>query len=171
MHKIFFLFLLAIMACGKPEITGPLVYEGPLRQGEKVELYYSENERVKVKMSADLLNEFQNGDQEYPKGIYLEFYNEFGRLNSTLRANYAYFYKKDNKWKGQGDVEVKNTEKNEQLNTEELFWMPATKKIFTESFVTIRQQSDVIYGQGLEALEDLSDYKIKNPTGELSVEE
>jgi LPS export ABC transporter protein LptC len=172
MKKLLFIILtLKLAACGKTEIAGPVVYEGPLRQAEKVELYYSENEKVKVKMSADKVNEFQSGDQEFPEGIYLEFYNEFGRLSSTLKANQAYFYKKENKWKGQGDVVVKNIEKNEQLNTEELFWLPATKKIFTESFVTIRQQGDVIYGQGLEALEDLSSYKIKKPTGDISVEE
>ena len=66
---------------------------------------------------------------------------------------------------------MKNLEKNEQLNTEELFWRPAEEKIFTDKFVTIRQETDVIYGQGLEAKQDMSDYIIKRPEGEFSVEE
>ena len=122
-------------------------------------------------MLADLVYEFENGDREFPEGLYLEFYDESGKLESTLRANEAYYFKKENQWRGRGKVEVKNLEKNEQLNTEELFWKPADEKIFTDKFVTIRQQSDVIYGQGLEAKQDMSDYVIKKPEGEFSVDD
>lgn len=124
-----------------------------------------------MKVIAAMVYEFENGDREFPKGLYIEFYNEFGKLESTLRANEAKFFKKENQWRGRGKVEVKNIEKNEQLNTEELFWKPAEEKIFTEKFVTIRQQGDVIYGEGLEAKQDMSDYIIKKPVGEFEVEE
>ena len=163
--------LLAASACSQTELKEPLIYDGPARVGENVELYYTENNQVKVKMIAALIYEFETGDREFPKGIYLEFYNEFGKLESTLRANEAYYFKKEDQWRGRGKVEVKNLEKNEQLNTEELFWKPAQEKIFTDKFVTIRQQADVIYGQGLEAKQDMSDYTIKKPEGEFAVEE
>lgn len=166
---IFIIFLTA--ACGKTDVQEPLEYKGPLSEAEKVELFYSENEMVKVKMLADLMYEFKNGDRQFPKGIYLEFYNEFGRLESTLRANDAYFFKQENQWRGRGNVEVKNVEKNEQLNTEELFWKQSEEKIFTDKFVTIRQKGDVIYGTGLTAKQDLSDYEIGKVEGEIEVEE
>jgi LPS export ABC transporter protein LptC len=160
-----------LTSCNQSDLKEPLVYDGPVRIGENVELYYTEDNLVKVKMIAALVHEFESGDQEFPKGIYLEFYDENGRLESTLRANEAYYFKKEHQWRGRGKVEVKNLEKNEQLNTEELFWKPAEEKVFTDKFVTIRQQSDVIYGQGLEAKEDMSDYVIKKPEGEFAVEE
>lgn len=147
------------------------MYDGPLRIVENMELFYTEDNRVKVKMIAAMVHEFENGDRDFPKGLYLEFFDEQGKLESTLRANEAYFFKKENQWRGRGKVEVKNLEKNEQLNTEELFWKPAEEKIFTDKFVTIRQESDVIYGQGLEAKQDMSDYIIKKPEGEFAVEE
>ncbi len=165
------ILLIFTSGCNQSETKEHLIYDGPLRVGENVELYYTENNRVKVKMIAALVYEFENGDREFPKGIYLEFYNEFGKLESTLRANEAYYFKKENQWRGRGKVEVKNLEKNEQLNTEELFWKPAEEKIFTDKFVTIRQQADVIYGQGLEAKQDMSDYIIKKPEGEFAVED
>jgi LPS export ABC transporter protein LptC len=153
---------LIFSSCNNTEVSKPLEYTGPLSEAEKVELFYSENERVKVKMKADLVYEFKNGDREFPKGIYLEFYDAFGKLESTLRANHAYFFKAENQWRGRGKVEVKNIEKNEQLTTEELFWRPAEERIFTDKFVTIAQQNDVVYGTGLEAKQDMSDYQIKN---------
>jgi LPS export ABC transporter protein LptC len=158
-------------SCEKGEVKEPLEYKGPERQVEDAEVHYSVSEKVKVKMRAPVIYEFQSGDREFPKGINLEFYDEFGKLESTLRANDAYFFKTENKWRGRGKVEVKNMEKNEQLNTEELFWKPAEEKIFTDKFVTIRQQSDVIYGQGLEAKQDMSDYTIKKLEGEFSIDE
>jgi LPS export ABC transporter protein LptC len=166
---VFSICLLA--SCNKTDVKEPVEYTGPMSEAEKVEMFYSETDKVKIKMTADLVYEFQNGDREFPKGLYLEFFNEFGRLESILKANQAYFFKEENKWRGRGNVEVKNVEKNEQLNTEELFWKPADKKIFTENFVTIRQQGDVIYGVGLDAKQDLSDYTILKPTGEIEVQE
>lgn len=160
-----------VVACNQSEIKEPLVYDGPLRTGENIELFYTEDNQVKVKMVAALLYEFENGDREFPNGLYLEFFDEEGKLESTLRANEAYYFKKENQWRGRGKVEVKNIAKNEQLNTEELFWRPTEEKIFTDKFVTIRQQTDVIYGQGLEAKQDMTDYEIKKPEGEFAVED
>lgn len=165
---VLFILLLDVSGCNTAEIKEPLEYTGPLQEAENVELFYSENDRITVKMTAELMYQFQNEDREFPKGVYLEFYNEFGRLESTLKANHAFYFKTEAQWRGRGNVEVKNVEKNEQLNTEELFWKPSEKEIFTEKFVTIRQQGDVIYGTGLTAKQDLSDYTIGtvgNPGG------
>jgi LPS export ABC transporter protein LptC len=158
-------------SCDQSEIKEPLEYDGPAREVEKAETFYSEKDQVKVKMVADLVYEYESGDREFPKGIYLEFFDETGKLESTLRANEAYYFKTENKWRARGKVEVKNMAKNEQLNTEELFWKPAEQKIYTEKFVTIRQEEDVIYGKGLDAKQDMSDYTILEPTGEFAVKE
>jgi LPS export ABC transporter protein LptC len=160
-----------ISACQPIENKQPIEYKGPLRIVEKAELYYTESELVKVKMFADLLYEFQNGDREFPKGLYMEFYDDNGKLESTLKANHAFYFKTENKWRGQGKVEVKNIEKEEQLNTEELFWSPEKKKIFTDKFVTIHSEGDVLYGEGLDAKQDMSDYTILKPTGEIYIKE
>jgi LPS export ABC transporter protein LptC len=168
-----FTAILLIVACGCSgnENTKPLLYEGPLREAQHVEMYYSEAQVVKVKMLAPLVYEFQNGDREFPEGIYLEFFDEGGILTSTLRANHAYYFKNDDQWRARGKVEVVNLVKNEQLNTEELFWKPTKEEIFTERFVTIRLQNEVLYGEGLEAKQDMSSYTIKKPQGEFSLEE
>ena len=167
----FILILCISAACDSAELREPVEYTGPLRKVENVQSFYTEKDRIKAKLVAAEMLEFENLDRSFPKGIYLEFYNEFGKLESTLRANEAYYFKKEDRWRGRGKVEVKNLEKNEQLNTEELFWIPRDEKIYTDKFVTIRQQDDVIYGEGLEAEQDMSNYSIKKITGEFQVEE
>lgn len=163
--------VLMLSACGPSETTVPVEYEGPLSEAENVKMQYAEKDRVKVILTAAKILEFANGDEEFPEGIFIEFYDELGNKTSTLRANDAYFFKQENKWRGRGNVEVMNTQKQEQLNTEELFWTPNDKKIFTDKFVTIKLQSEVLYGTGLEAKEDLSDYRIKDPSGDFNVDE
>src|SRR5687768_8081811 len=84
--KAIFSFLTLVLiaaACNQSDMKEPLVYDGPLRIGENVEHYYTEENQVKIKMIAALVYEFENGDNEFPKGIYLEFFNEFGKLEST----------------------------------------------------------------------------------------
>lgn len=163
--------VVVLVACTKQELKEPVEYTGPQREVENMETYYVDQDKIKVKIIAALVYEFGSGDREFPNGIYLEFYDETGKMESTLKANHAYFFKDKNQWRGQGDVEVRNIQKHEQLNTEELLWNPAEKKIFTDKFVTIKQQGDVIYGEGLDAKQDLSDYIITKPIGEFAVEE
>lgn len=162
---------LLLVYCAPQEKPPVVNYDGPLREGENVETFYNEAGVLKMKMKAKKVREFQSGDREFPEGLDVEFYDDRGNLKSTLHANDAYYFKTDDKWRGRGDVEIKNLEKKDQLNTEELFWTPGNKRIFTEKFVTIRQGKDVIYGRGLDAAEDLSEYTIQSPEGEFEVEE
>lgn len=171
MKKFFYLILILSAGCNQKENAQPVEYEGPLQQAEDVDLFYTENQKVKVKMKAPLLYEFKTGDREFPKGLNLEFYDENGVLSSTLRADQAYYFKQEDKWRARGKVEVVNREKNEQLNTEELFWFPAKEEILSEKFVTIRQGQTVVYGEGLQAKQDMSTYSIIEPQGEIEIEE
>ena len=163
--------VVVLASCETRENAKPTVYEGPITEGENVELLYVEKDVLKLKVNAIKIQEFATGDREFPEGLQMEFYDEAGKITSTLKANHAYYFQKENQWRGRGNVEVKNIETNEQLNSEELFWKPDTKRIFTEKFVTIRQQNDIIYGTGLDAAQDLSDYKISHPEGEIAIDE
>jgi len=163
------LLLLLLTYCTPSETSVPLDYTGPLKEGENIEMFYTEMDLIKTKMKAQKFFEYENGDREFPEGIYLEFYDEQGTITSTLRANSAYYFSEEDKWRGRGKVEIINIAKQEQLNTEELFWKQDTQRIFTDKFVTIKLAAEVIYGTGLEAAQDLSDYTIKNPQGEFDV--
>ncbi len=143
-----------------------VVFNGPMREAENVTMLYTEKDMLKMKVTGKKVLEFENGDREFPEGLFLEFFDETGKLTSTLTANHAFFFRREYQWRGRGHVEVKNLETLEQLNTEELYWKPDTKRIFTDMFVTIREASDVMYGRGLDAAQDLSDYTIRHPEGE-----
>lgn len=170
-----YIILLSILlfhsACHKTEAPAPVEYNGPLSEMEDVDVLYSENDRIKVKMKAAKILEYKNGDREFPEGLYLEFYNELGILTSTLKANHAFYFKEDDLWRGREKVEVVNIQKKQQLNTEELFWKRNDRKIYTDKFVTIKLENEVVYGTGLDAIQDLSSYTIKKVEGEFEVKD
>ncbi|MDQ3394656.1 MAG: LPS export ABC transporter periplasmic protein LptC [Bacteroidota bacterium] len=145
-------------------------YTGPIMEMDSAQTLYSDSAVVRVKVLAARQLEFQTGDQEFPEGFYIEFYLVDGSLSSTLRANTGYYSKEKDLYWGVGNVILKNFEKGEQLNTEELFWNKNEQNVFTEKFVTIESQDEVLTGEGLTAKQDFSYYKILRPTGTFSIE-
>jgi hypothetical protein len=76
-------------ACNQPDVKTPVEYTGPITEFQNIETFYTEKEILKMKLKAKVVHEFLNGDREFPEGLYVEFYNETGALESTLRANHA----------------------------------------------------------------------------------
>lgn len=172
-----FLFLFTVLVLGvscsekSQEVLNKEEYEGAMNELEDVVFYYSDSAKVKVKGITKHRMEYANGDQEFPKGLYLEFYDENGHVESTIDANKAFFNKKEDWWRGREGVVVVNTESGKRLNTEELYWVPAEELIHTDKFVTISSDEEVLYGNGLEAKQDFSSYSIKNPKGDFQLED
>ncbi len=165
------LLITLFAACTKTKKIDFSQYEGPMMEAEDVAFQYSDSAVLKVKGNAKLRLEYENGNQDFPNGLYLEFYNDLGVKTSFLRANNAVYLDKEKKWRAREDVVVFNFEENAQLNTEELFWYPKDEMIKTEKFVTIKTEGDVLYGRGLEAMQDMSSYEIKNTEAEFDIKE
>ena len=60
-----------------------------------------------------------------------------------------------------GDVVVRNA-KNEQLNSEELFWDEKKEIIYSDQLVTITTDESIIIGTGFEADHHLESWTISN---------
>src|SRR5690606_41136095 len=69
-------------------------------------------------------------------------------------------------YKATGDVEVNSYEKDQKLNTEELFWRRDKGEIYTDKFVRIETAEEILLGEGLTATQDFSSYKILKPRSE-----
>ena len=137
-----------------------------------VTLIYSENAKVKARL---FTNEFIHNEAAKPpyydanKGLKMEFYDDSTKIKSTLTAKYARYYT------DQGNILIRDsitiiTNKGEQLKTEELVYNQKLKKFYTEKQVNIITPEQVLYGDGLEANEDFSEYTITNIKGTIAVD-
>jgi LPS export ABC transporter protein LptC len=140
------------------EYTGPVIDVGPSVN------YYSDSAVVKMRMESPRQLIFGNEDSEYPEGLYLEFF-ENGKKTSSLKADYCYYTKKEDLYKATGNVVIQSMETNDRLDTEELFWSQKKEEVFTDKFVKIEQDGYLHIGEGLEAKQDFSYWKILDAQG------
>ena len=148
-----------------------IIYEGPILELTDIVTYYSDSAVVRLKLEAPKQLEFENNDSEFPEGIYLEFYDKDGSVTATLEANYAYKYNKEEKWRALRNVIVKNVENNEEVHTEELFWEPEKELVYTNKFVRIETEDQILMGEGMEASQDFTWWRILDARGTISLDE
>jgi len=140
--------------------------ETPLGSEDNAVFVYTDSARTKFRITAPLIERFGGDDQRQiaKKGINVEFYDDSNRINGHISANYGIRHEKTGLVEGDGNVVVVN-KKGERLNTEQLFWSEAKHKIYTNKFVQIKTETEIIYGNGLESNEDFTDYKITEISG------
>jgi LPS export ABC transporter protein LptC len=142
----------------------------PLQEARNIEIIYSDSAAVKVQVTAPLSERFELPSPyvDFSKGVKARFYGDSLKVKSTLTANQAVIREKERKMEARGNVVVVN-EKGEQLNSEHLVWDESTKKIYTREFVKITTPDKIIFGEGFEANEDFSVYRIFNIKGTIHV--
>lgn len=144
----------------------------PIEKSKNVDIIYSETAKIQVRIKAKEMKRFIKPENyiEFPEGIKLEFYNDSGNLEATLNANYAKYIQDKNIMKAENNVVLSNL-KGEKLESEELIWDQNKHKIFSNSFVKITTQEEIIMGNGFESNEDFSKYKIKKIKGVININE
>ena len=145
-------------------------YNGPILETTNTELLYSDSAQLRIKLQAQRQLQYQNGDQDFPEGIYIEFFDEEGTKTTSIEANQGYYDKAENMYTATGEVVVKNLVTGEKLETEVLHWERDRHSINTDRYVEIESDGEILMGEGLEAKEDFSSYEILKPTGVFSIE-
>jgi LPS export ABC transporter protein LptC len=166
--------LFLVFACDeerKKGIKEMKVYNGPLIESENIVSLYSDSAKVKIKLEGKKQAQYENGNIEYPEGVKVTFFDDYTRPKAVLSARQGYYYKEKQLYRAVGEVWVKDLKENKSLQTEELFWSPKDKKIYTDKFVIITTPTEIIKGEGLVASEDFSYYEIQKPTGIIALDE
>ena len=141
-----------------------------IEKGKQVEIDYSDKGVVRIKAIAPTATRFvkEKPYYEFSNGIKLLFYNAEHKIENTLTAKYATAYENSHSMTARDSVVVINN-KGELLNTDELIWDEEKKIIYSNSFVKITTADEIIYGNGMTANENFTDYVIKNITGKIKV--
>lgn len=147
------------------------IYEGPIKVFENIHAYYSDSANVKMQMTAPKHEVYENQDQVYPDGVYIELFDDVKVVSTIIKSKEAFYYEKLKQYKLIGEVVVESKESGDKLNTEELYLESATGKIHTESFVTIISEGEVHTGEGLVSNGNFSKYRILKPSGTITVDE
>jgi len=145
----------------------------PLSRGKNVALIYSEESNVKVNIMAPLMEEYGLEEDKYVEmneGIEVLFYDSLMKVSSTLTANYAINRIANKVLEAKGNVVVIN-DVGEVLHTEHLIWLRDSSKIYTDEFVKITTTDEILMGEGMEANQDFTKWKIRKLKGIINIKE
>jgi len=108
--------------------------------------------------------------QAFEKGAYLEKFDSLLNVEASIKADTVYNYDKKQLWELRGNVEIENV-KGERFETELLYWDQNSGRVYSDKFIKIDQIERIIYCIGFESNQDMTDYVIRKPTGQLYFEE
>ncbi len=140
--------------------------EMPVMSADTFEMVYSDSSVVRFKMKAPEVLNFkgENPHLEFPRGINIEKFNEKQEIVSVLSADYAKYLEKEAMWIAENNVIAIN-EDGDSLKTEELIWEEKGQRIFSDKYVKIIRDDQIINGIGFESDQDMTNWEIKKPTG------
>lgn len=141
-------------------------------RAEDVTIIYSTEGQTKAKLFAKTFvtrSDMKPSYVEMKDGLRVDFFDAALNVTSTLTAKYGRYFQEKGNILVQDSVEVKNN-KNETLHTEELVWNEKIQKFYSDKFVKVVTPTQIIFGDGLEANQDFTQYQIKNVKGTIAVD-
>lgn len=142
-------------------------------EANQVTTLISDSGITRYRITADQWDIYDKADPsywEFPRGIYLEKFNEALEVEASLKADYAKYLDAQELWQLCGHVHALN-EEGEQFDTEELYWNQHTERIYSDSSIIIARPTSVIQGIGFESDQSMSQYTILRPTGFFPIED
>jgi len=144
----------------------------PSQSAKNIEIVHTDSAKISMIVKAPVLNKFDKVEEpytEFPEGLLVDFYNDFGEVDSKLKSNYAIRVDETAIWEARYDVVAINHE-GTILNTELLFWDENKETIYTDKFVKVTEGESILYGNGFESNQDFTIWRILNPTGQIFTE-
>jgi len=141
-------------------------------RGNDITSLESENGRLTTRYFTPLMEKYEFAPEpyeEYRYGVDIVQYDSLGGVESTFRASYAIHRTRLQLWEAWGDVVVTNAA-GDRLETQQLFWNRATKRIYSNVDSHFFRGRDVLRGDGFESDEDFNDWIVRRSRGTLWVD-
>jgi LPS export ABC transporter protein LptC len=145
----------------------------PALTARDIEIIYSEKGQAHVRLISPYLVSKEEDEPLliFPEGFTIYFYDTLMNVTSTITADYGLSREKKKLMEARHNVIVENVEKDETLNTEELFWDRAKEIIYSEKTVRITSGGQVIIGEGLYSKQPFDKLEVYKTTGVLEIKE
>lgn len=106
----------------------------------------------------------------FEKGIYLEKFDTLFRIDSSIKADTAFYYEPKKLWELRGNVHIRS-QRGDKFDTQLLFWDQNKERIYSDRYIRIEQPERILTGYGFESNQQMTEYQIYNNTGIFTVED
>jgi len=160
------LALIILVSCEKKigTIKKSDIESMPSQIARDFETIYSDSGLIQLIMRSPLMERYTDRKSpysEFRKGIEVLFYDGRGEPVATLKSKYARYTEDKKIWELKDSVTAVN-EKKEILETELLYWDQQKELVYTDRFVRITSDEQIVMGTGLEADPRFTRWKIRN---------
>ena len=129
--------------------------------------------RVSYRFTTPEMSQFDNRPEpviKFPQGLHLFIFGENEQIDAQVKSKFATYHQEDELWELRNEVEAVNLN-GDVINTELLFWDRKKQTIYSDAFIKITTSTEIITGYGFEGDERLENYKIRNVSGILHINE
>jgi LPS export ABC transporter protein LptC len=173
---LFFVLIILIgVSCEKKNIVVQKIdlLTMPSSTGKDIRTVYTDSGKIQLELFAPVIESYTRTDEpysEFPEGIKVLFYKGHKEPVGSVTSKYAKYFDNRNLWELKDSVVAIN-EAGEKLETELLNWDQKKDLIYTDRFVKITTEDQIVQGYGLESDTRLSKRKIKNLSATIYIKE
>lgn len=167
--------VISFISCGKKSIEYEKldILRLPSQTGKDFTTTYTDSGKLELVFSAPVMERYEKAEPPYTEfrsGLDVRFHDGQPKPVATVTSRYAKFHDDKNLWELQDSVVAFN-EAGEKLETELLFWDQKKDLIYTDRFVKITTEDQIIQGYGLESDPRLTRRRIKNLSATIYINE
>jgi LPS export ABC transporter protein LptC len=136
----------------------------PFQTATEVSTEYTDSGKVQLVLQAPVVEKYTNTKNpysEFKEGLKVFFYDGHPEPVARLSSKYAKYMDDKRIWELKDSVIAIN-EKNEILETEMLYWDQGKDLVYTDRFVRITSEDQIVMGTGLEANSRFTKPRIRN---------
>lgn len=174
---ILLIALFAFYSCrpNKPEEIREFtnLEELPSMTIESLTTTITDSGKIKYRFVTPEMKQFDKREKpaiEFNKGLHLIIFDNEQKIDAQIKSKRAIYHETDKLWELSNDVEAVNTT-GEVINTELLFWDMKKQTVYSDKFIKITTDTEIITGYGFESDERMENYKIKNISGILNIDQ
>jgi LPS export ABC transporter protein LptC len=138
-----------------------------------IETVYTDSARIQLVMSSPIIERYTNKKppySEFRRGIRVLFHDGHIDPVARLTAKYAKLNEDTKIWELRDSVIALN-EKNEILETELLYWDQEKELVYTDRFVKITSEDQIVMGTGLKSNPRFTSWIITNVTASFYIKD
>lgn len=166
--------MMLFVACGGNKGNAKLLeFEGrfPDESAENITITVSDSGRTNFILKTPMMNHYYGEDStfaDFPKGVMVTSFNDYGREQAVITANYA-CQVNNNLYRAINNVVIYDIMSGDSVITDEVIWDQRAHTIYsTKTVKQIKSDGSVNYGDGFNADERFTKYTIIHPHGEIN---
>jgi LPS export ABC transporter protein LptC len=164
--NILFLFAMVLSSCEKKMgvLKNTDILSLPTTTVKDFESVFTDSTKIQFVLTSPLMEGYSRERPPYTifrNGIKAEFYDGHDKPVASITSKYAKLYEDKNLWELKDSVRAIN-EKNEKLETDLLFWDRDKDLFYTDRFVRITSEDQIVMGIGMKSNSRFTDWWIRN---------